>query len=103
MAKATMVTRTITSTVCKVFGVNIDTKSPENREVVIARTYKDDAALLKAVQKIADDEHYKALAIESCEVKTELRGMTEEKFIENSEILPDRPAPKSKDAEPANV
>ena len=102
MAKATMVTRTITSTICNVFGVNIDTKLPEYREFVIARTYKDDAALLKAVKKIADNEHYTVLTIESCEVKTELRGMTEEKFIENSVILPNR-AVKSNDAEPANA
>jgi hypothetical protein len=103
MAKATMVTRTITSTICEVFGLNLKTESPETKSIVVPRTFKDESALLKAVKKIADNDEYVALSIKSCDVKTELRGMTEEKFIENSEILPDRPAPKSKDTEPANA
>ena len=90
MARAPMVTRTITTTKVKVLCVDITKEQIVTKEVVLPRTYKDDAHLLKAVEKVVNTDECKATLIVGTEVVETLYGMSEQKFIETAEILPPR-------------
>lgn len=90
MARQPMITRTITTTKCKVLCVNIAEEKPVTIEVVIPRTYKDEKAILKQVEKAITDENMKPVHIsESVEVET-LYGMSEQDFIASAKVLPAR-------------
>lgn len=90
MARAPMVTRTITTTKATVLCVNIKLEQPVTKEVVLPRTYKDDAKLLKAVENLVNTDELKAVHIVGTEIVETLYGMSEQKFIETAEILPPR-------------
>ena len=92
MARKAMITRTIKGT--KVTALMVDTITPRTYEqsFSIAHTYKDDKSLLKAVEAVANDEVNRVVRILSADVFTTLYGMSEQKFIENAEILPPRNA-----------
>lgn len=90
MAKKPMVTRTMQTTRADVLCLDIVNGEPFNKSVVLPRTYKDDRALLKAVEKVINDDERKAVHIVSSEVIEKLYGMTEEKFLEVADELPPR-------------
>ena len=90
MAKKPMVTRTMQTTRVNVLCLDIVNGEPFNESVVLPRTYKDDRALLKAVEKVINDDECKAVHIVSSEVIEKLYGMTEEKFLEVADELPPR-------------
>lgn len=90
MARIPMVTRTITTTKAKVMCLNTETGSVETVEVLLPRTYKDEAALLKVAKKQLENDKVKAVHVVSTETLETLYGMTEEDFIVAAEILPDR-------------
>lgn len=90
MAKKPMVTRTMQTTRVDVLCLDIVNGEPFNESVVLPRTYKDDRALLKAVEKVINDDERKAVHIVSSEVIEKLYGMTEEKFLEVADELPPR-------------
>ena len=92
MAKKPMVTRTMQTTRVDVLCLDIVNGEPFNESVVLPRTYKDDGALLKAVEKVINDDERKAVHIVSSEVIEKLYGMTEEKFLEVADELPPRKA-----------
>lgn len=86
MARAPMVTRTISALKINALVVNLETKSIENVEVTIPNKKYTDTQKEKEVQKaISEVGSYKFCNIESEEVIEELRGMTEAKFIAESE------------------
>ena len=95
MAKAPIVSRTITSTVVDAFCIDLITKEPKNISITVARTYKNEDALLKAVKKVADSDTLKVISIESFDTVTQRRGMSEDTFIANSYILPPLPTKES--------
>ena len=84
------VTRTIETTVVKGLCVNPETKEVFEKEITLPRTYKDEKTLKKAIEKATIDEDFKVVSVISTDVNKTLYGMTEEKFIANAEILPDR-------------
>lgn len=84
MARKPMITRTIQSTYCSVLCADTVTAEMCNKEVILPRTYKDEAAMLKAVKKLVETETFKPVAISHHEVRNELFGMDEDKFIENA-------------------
>lgn len=90
MAKKPMVTRTMQTTRVDVLCLDIVNGEPFNESVVLPRTYKDDRALLKAVEKVINDDERKAVHIVSSEGIEKLYGMTEEKFLEVADELPPR-------------
>lgn len=90
MARVPYVTRTITTTKATVMCLNIQTGVPENVEIILPRTYKDEAALLKVAKKQLENDALKAVHVVSTEVVETLYGMSEQAFINAAEILPPR-------------
>lgn len=90
MARVSMVTRTITTTKVNVMCLDIETGEPCNKSVVVPRTYKDDEKLLKKVKEVLETETLKPVHIVDKEEIETLYGMTEQNFIEHSEVLPPR-------------
>ena len=90
MARAPKVTRTIKSTKVTVLCLDVETGEPCNVSCVVARTYKDDTKLLAKVKEIVETETVKAVHIVDKEEVETLYGMSEQKFIENAEVLPPR-------------
>lgn len=90
MAKTPMITRTIQTTEVNVLCMDIKQGEPFNTTVTLPRTYKDNAAILKAASAVIDNEDNKAVHIVASEVKETLYGMKETDFIANADILPAR-------------
>lgn len=90
MAKNPMITRTIQTTEVNVLCMDIKQGEPFNTNVTLPRTYKDNAAMLKAAAAVIDNEDTKAVHIVASEVKETLYGMKETDFIANADILPAR-------------
>ena len=90
MARIPMVTRTIPTTIVTIFCVNTEDRSTFEQTITLPRTYKDDAKLMKAVEKALDGEPIKAVTIINQEVKETHYGMTEQEFIKNAKVLPPR-------------
>lgn len=90
MARVPMVTRTITST--KVTLMCADTIKAEifNEVVIMPRTYKDDEKLLRAVRKKYESDTVKVIDIVDKSVVTARYGMTEDKFVESADLLPEK-------------
>lgn len=92
MPRIPQVTRTIQTTKAVVLCLDINGEKPFNKEVVLPRTYKDEKHLLKEIKKLIETDELKAVHVVSTEVQEILYGMSEQKFIENAEILPPRTA-----------
>lgn len=90
MARTPQVTRTIQTTKVNVLCLNILEGNPFNQTVVLPRTYKDDKAMLKAVEKVINSESVKAVHVVDSVVEETLYGMSEQKFIELATVLPPR-------------
>lgn len=91
MPRQPQVTRTIITTNVKALVVDIKDHTAKEVELVLPRTYKDEKAILKALDKsatLAENERIVSV-ISTDEVET-LYGMSEQKFIENADILPPR-------------
>lgn len=84
------VTRTIETTTATVLCVNPETKEVFEKGLTLARTYKDEKALKKAIEKATINADFKVVSVISTKVNKTLYGMAEDKFIANAEILPDR-------------
>lgn len=97
MARKPMVTRTIQTTKTDVMCLNVETGNPETKTVILGGTYKDNKNLLKAVKEVIETDAIKAVHIVSTKVNETLYGMTEQKFIENAEILPPRTTKNDKE------
>ena len=82
-----VVTRTITSTTATVMVINLETRNVENREITIPRTYADNEAILKYIEKHSLITDVKVVSVVSSKVNTELRRMLESVFIANSEVV----------------
>lgn len=85
-----MVTRTIKSTVATVLCLDVEKGVPFNYTVELARTYKDEKHIMKAIKEKVDTSDIKAVNLVSVDVKEVLYGMYEEDFIEHAKELPPR-------------
>lgn len=90
MARQPMVTRTIITTNAKVLCLDIDKQEPFEKIVKLPRTYKDERKMMKKIEAIVNNDSVKAVHVISTETEEILYGMTEQKFIEEAEILPGR-------------
>ena len=90
MARQPMVTRTIITTNAKVLCLDIDKQEPFEKIVKLPRTYKDERKMMKKIEAIVNNDSVKAVHVISTETEEILYGMTEQKFIEEAEILPNR-------------
>lgn len=94
MARQPQVTRTIPTTKATVLVINIETGISEEREVSIPREYKKMKKLREAIEAVVNTDTEKLAHIKSTEITEVLYGMSEQKFIENAQILPPRTATK---------
>lgn len=92
MARPAMVTRTIKGTNLTALMVDINAQLTYEHNYTLSRTYKDSKSLLKALEKVANDDTHKVVKILSSKPIETLYGMDEQKFISNAEILPPRKA-----------
>lgn len=94
MARVPTVTRTITRTEVTVMCLDVEKGESINKDVTLARTFKDDEKLLKEVKKIVETDTIKAVHIvDKIEVEA-LYGMSEQEFIEHATVLPPRETKK---------
>ena len=89
MRKA-MVTRTIQTTVANCLCVNPDTREVTEITLTLSGTFKDNKSLEKAVNKVTENAPFRVVSITDSRVEETLYGMTEQKFIENADVLPPR-------------
>ncbi|MBR2500087.1 MAG: hypothetical protein IKB60_03305 [Clostridia bacterium] len=89
MRKA-MVTRTIQTTVANCLCVNPETREVTEMSLTLSGTFKDLKSLEKAVNKVTENAPFRVVSITDSRVEETLYGMTEQKFIENADILPPR-------------
>lgn len=87
MARKPMVTRTITTTVVKMLGMDLVNRQPVEQEVTLARTYKDDKAIMKVLCKEYDTDEFKVTAILDKVEQSAIYGMAEQDFIAMASIL----------------
>lgn len=97
MARVHMITRTVTSTKVTAMVVDITAGTTYSQEFEVARTYKDEEKLLKAVKAIGETATVKVVAIQTSEEVETLYGMSEQQFIEFAEKLPRRKTAENKD------
>lgn len=87
MARKPMVTRTIITTKVNVLCLDVESAEPFNKVITLPRTYKDDKALLKSVEKVVNTDSVKAVHVVDKEEVETLYGMDEQKFIDNAVVL----------------
>lgn len=92
MARTPKVTRTITTTHATLLCLDIEHGEPCNKTVILPRTYKDDNAILKQAKQTVESDTIKVVHVVDHFEQETLYGMTEQKFIENAEVLPPRGA-----------
>ena len=90
MARVRMVTRTVSVTVATTMVVNVDTANVEILDLEVSGTFDNNDAVLKAVKKHYESEHYKCVAIQATSVNEVLYGMPEADFIKLAKVLPPR-------------
>lgn len=90
MARTPMVTRTFETTEVKILAVELATEHTKTVEMVLPRTYKNSAAMLKQAKKIGETDGMKFVHIISSEVKETLYGMAEADFVRMAKPLPPR-------------
>lgn len=85
-----MVTRTIVTTKVVALGMDIETCEPGNKVFILPRTYKDDKAIMKELDKRTEEENFKCVKVVDTEVIETLYGMTEAEFVRVAKELPSR-------------
>lgn len=95
MARVPQVTRTIITTKATVMCLDIDTNTPLTQEYTLPRTYKDEKAILKAVDTVNEGTTVKAVHVVNTEVENTLYGITEAEFIKVAQVLPPRDGVKN--------
>lgn len=83
---AKMVTRTIKGTTGIVMVVNTENGGTFERAFSFARTFKNDAQLLKAIQA-SDSENEKSVFVKVSQVVEKLYGIDEDTFMQNAQEL----------------
>ncbi len=88
MARTPMVTRTLKVTYVNCMCVNTEIGEVQNIEVTLSRTYKNDKAIFKAIEKAnVLPENLKLVKIVDTEVFAKRYGMTESEFLETAKEL----------------
>lgn len=79
-----MITRTFRTQSVHVMTMDTTTNATEVKSITLPHVYTDNDKLLKEAKKRIDTDTIKVVYIVSSEVKEELRGVDEEKFLEIS-------------------
>lgn len=84
MARKPMITRTIMSTRASVLCLNVETAEPTTELFELARTYKDEDKLMKALKAQYENESTKLVHITDIVEVEKLYGMSETDFMLNA-------------------
>ena len=87
MARERMVTRAIIGTEVVALCFIPATNNCENREVLLAGTYKNEDKLNKKLKSVLDNEEQTFVKVVSAKEKATLYGMTEDAFIKYAVTL----------------
>lgn len=79
-----MITRTFRTQSVHVMTMDTTTNATEVKSITLPHVYTDNDKLLKEAKKRIDTDIIKTVYIVGSEVKEELRGVDEEKFLEIS-------------------
>lgn len=90
--KAPQITRTFTTTRATILGLDTINAEPMNKDIDLAGHFESEDKIIKAAKKLIETEDFKVCKLVRCEEITELRGMSVQKFLENSEVIPDKTA-----------
>ena len=90
MARERMVTRTVVATEVNALCLSIGTNKPFNKSIILSGSFKDNKAVEKAAKKVIDTDTEKCVIVVDYKEKETLYGMTEQKFIEQADVLPPR-------------
>ena len=91
--KAPQITRTFTTTRATILGLDTINAEPMNKDIDLAGHFESEDKIIKAAKKLIETEDFKVCKLVRCEEITELRGMSVQKFLENSEVIPDKASP----------
>lgn len=88
MAKPSMVTRTITTTIATILCLDVDTGEACNRTIPLAKTYAKDKDIIKAASKAMPDEpNVHPVHVVDVEIVNKRYGMLESEFIKYAEEI----------------
>lgn len=90
MARKKMVTRTFKMTDVMAVSVNLETGEMSHDFVAIPGTYESEDKALAYIAKMYNTDVFKYVKVESMTAREVLKGMTEEFFFDNSEVMPPR-------------
>lgn len=92
MARQPMVTRTIITTEATIMCVNIESKQVEEVTITLPRTYKDDKAILRYIEKHPEgiDSKFKPVSVTASQKSENLYGMTEAEFVKVAQKMDSR-------------
>lgn len=82
-----MVTRSMKVTKAQALMVNLETQETLTEIIAIPNVYKDDKALMKALEKSFEGSTLKPVHVLSSEVVEKLYGMSEKTFLEMAKEL----------------
>lgn len=88
--KAPQITRTFTTTRATILGLDTVNAEPVIKDIDLAGHFDSEDKILKAAKKLIETDDFKVCKLVRCEEVTELRGMSVQKFLENSEIIPEK-------------
>lgn len=84
MARKPMITRTLISTKATVLCLNVETAEPTNETFELARTFKDNDKLMKALKEKYESDTTKLVHIVDTAEVEKLYGMSETDFMLNA-------------------
>lgn len=96
MARKRMVTRTIKQTKVIYLAMNTEDMEAFNDTVILPEVVKDEKKLEKIVREKVNTDTIKLVDIVNVDTIENYYGMTEEKFLENAEVI-EKPTPKTAD------
>lgn len=99
MAREKMVTRSVIGTHVVAMVVDITAGTTQIQELNISGKYTEKEKVLKAVQKVVDNDTYKAVAVQDFKAFNTLYGMPETQFMELAQPLPELEAKRAEYAE----
>ena len=85
--KAPIVTRTFTTTNATLLCLDTEAAEPINRDVELAGHFDSEDKILKAAKKLIETDTLVVCKLVHCTEETTLRGMTVQKFLENSDVI----------------
>lgn len=87
MAKAPRVTRTMKVTIAVILVLDLETEKTDKISVELPHTYKNSDEILKAAEKLNEDENLKLVHVINSIVKVKRYAMTEEEYLKHAKVI----------------